>query len=579
MSKNNADKQYVWESTAQNEFTIIEDPRGETLGRGTQIVLHLRDDATEEFLPQDSLKQIIERYSEFVNFPIYLEMERTEEKEEPLDVEEVKAQVAAYNERKAEREKQKEAERQAKEEARAKAEDEGAEIEDVAEEEEKPEEPEKEIKTTHMVKRNVTEWTLMNPLKPIWTRDSKEVTEEEYHKFYKSFTKEKEDPMAYSHFKAEGELEFRSILYIPSKSPVNLLQSADAHIRAIKLFVRRVFISDELVDFIPRYLNFLKGLVDSDDLPLNVSRESLQEGKLLKMIKRKVIRKALDLVESLSQDEKKYAEFLKEFGGNIKLGVIEDRANQKKLLKLLRYPSTATEGDKTTSLEDYVERMKKGQDQIYYLTGPTLDEIKKSPFLERVTARGYEVIFMADPIDEYVVQNVHEFDDKPLQNVAKDGLKLGDDDQKEQDKFMQRFAPLSMFLTMALSSHNLEKVVVSNRLTTSPCAIVAAKYGWSGNMERMMNSQAFQSGEDHMRIFQSLQKKIFEINPRHPIMEKLLDLVEKKQNEEATEAAQILYETTALRSGFMLKDTTSLANLVDKLLRKNLGVDLKAEVG
>ena len=320
----------------------------------------------------------------------------------------------------------------------------------------------------------------MNEHKPIWTRPPKNVTEEEYHEFYKAFSRDSSKPMTYLHFRAEGDVDFRSILYVPEKAPPNLLQSTEAHIKSIKLFVRRVFITDELLDFIPKYLGFLKGLVDSDDLPLNVSRETLQQHRLLKLIRKKVIHKALEMIKLLSKDEEKYEKFLKEFGTNLKLGVIEDTRNRKKLLKLLRFHSSHS--DKLTTMEDYVKRMKKNQPQIYFLTGGSLDEIKKSPFVELAVARGYEVLYLDEPIDEYMVQGLPEYERKPFQNVAKDGLKFGDEDEKSKEKAEElttKFKPLAEYLQSALDKF-IEKVVVSTRLTTSPCAIIASQFGWSG---------------------------------------------------------------------------------------------------
>jgi heat shock protein beta len=418
----------------------------------------------------------------------------------------------------------------------------------------------------------------MNPNKPLWTRPISNITDQEYKDFYKSFSRDSSDPMAHIHFQAEGDVEFRSLLYIPSKAPPNHLNTADAHIRSIKLFVRRVFITDELLDFIPKYLGFLKGLVDSDDLPLNVSRETLQQHRLLKMMRRKVVTKALEMIAKLAEDETKYEEFLKEFSTNMKLGVIEDSKNRKKLIKLLRFRTSFSE--KRTSLDDYLKRMKKGQSQIYLLTGPSLEEIKKSPFVELVIARGYEVLYLDEPIDEYVLQNVHEYEKKSFQNVAKEGLKFGDESEKTKEKveeLTKKFKPLTDYLTNSLNKF-VEKVEISTRLTSSPSAIVASQFGWSGNMERLMNSQALGNNDDPMRSFMATQKKTLEINPRHPLVNSMLAKVEAKETDGVDELAKLLYEITAIRSGYLVKDTMDFANRIERVIRLNLGVDPTAQV-
>lgn len=312
-------------------------------------------------------------------------------------------------------------------------------------------------------------------------------------------------------------------------------------------------------------------------MPLNVSRETLQQHRLLKMIRRKVIRKALDLIKSLSEDEEKYEEFLKQYSTNLKLGVIEDVKNRKKLMKLLRFHSSHE--DKRTSLEDYVSRMKKKQRQIYFLTGNTLEEIKKSPFVELVIARGFEVLYMDEPIDEYVLQSVRDFDRKGFQNVAKDGLKFGDESvevKKKREELNEKFRPLADYLSAILSKW-VGKVDISNRLTTSPCAIVAAQAGWSGNMERLMTSQALGSNEDPTREYMASQKKTFEINPRHPLIESLLEKVQNKEMESVQEVARLLYEVTAIRSGYMVKDSLEFANRIERVIRRNMNVDLDAQ--
>ena len=566
ISKHNDDKQHIWESYADGDFSVVEDPRGDTLGRGTSIVLHVKSDA-ENFLDESRLERIIRKYSEFINFPIYLQMNKTEEVEVPLDEEE----LAAEEER---AQKEREAKKKVKEE-KSETEGEEAEVEDVEDEEPV------EIKKTKKEKRSRLDWTLMNTHKPIWTRDPKNVTESEYASFFKSYFKDNEDPLHSLHFKAEGDVDFKSILFIPGQAPPMLLQNPDNHIKAIKLYVRRVFITDELLEFLPKYLGFLKGIVDSDDLPLNVSRETLQQHRLLRVIKKKIIQKALEMMRRLAEDPVKYDKFLKQYGTSLKVGALEDEKNRKKILRLLRFQTSNSESKKA-SLDDYVSRMKEGQEQIYYMTGASLYEIKHSPFVERVLARGYEVIYADEPIDEYLMQHAREFGKYQFQHVAKEGLKLGDDDltASQLEELTDKFKPLAKYFETVLGS-KIERVNISVRLTESPCALVAAKYGWTGNMEKLMASQSVGANqvEQQMHQYALSQKRTLEINPRHPIIKNLLEKITKEeQDEETDDLVKVLFDTAMLRSGFAVKDMSSFASRIEEILRSNLGIDPDEEV-
>lgn len=437
VSKHNDDKQHIWQSTAESDFTVIEDPRGDTLGRGTKIVLQLKEDA-DEYLKQNELEDIIHRYSQFINFPIYLYTNKSRTVEVPVSGKHSKffsVLTFWFRHHRSEEEKSEKTDG----EGEANDEDDAAKVEEV-EDKEVGSGDEKMLK----VERWTLDWELMNTHKPIWTRDPKKITEKEYHEFFKAaISKDVEDPISYSQyvvvilfqwrnrsnkkyvnsFKAEGDAEFKSILYIPARPPPGFLQNADVDFQSIKLFVKRVFITDELTDFLPKYLGFLKGVVDADDLPLNVSRETLQQHRLLRMIRSKIVRKALELIGKLSEDEEKYDKFLEQYGVAMKLGAMEDKKNRKTILNLLRFNSSSQ--TKRTSFADYIKRMKKQQPQIYYLTGMSMDEIKRSPFVERTVARGYEVLFMDHPIDEYLLAQIQDFDGKFFQNVAKEGERPG----------------------------------------------------------------------------------------------------------------------------------------------------------
>ncbi|KAL7982330.1 hypothetical protein Chor_009928, partial [Crotalus horridus] len=488
-SKHNNDSQQIWESDS-NEFSVIEDPRGNTLGRGTTVTLVLKEEASD-YLELDTVKNLVTKYSQFINFPIYVWSSKTETVEEPLEDEEVKDKDETDDEAAVEEE----------------------------EEEKKPK--------TKPVQKTVWDWELMNDIKPIWQRPSKEVEEDEYKAFYKSFSKETDEPMTYIHFTAEGEVTFKSILFIPSTAPRGLFDEyGSKKSDFIKLYVRRVFITDDFHDMMPKYLNFVKGVVDSDDLPLNVSRETLQQHKLLKVIRKKLVRKTLDMIKKIA--EEKYNDtFWKEFGTNIKLGVIEDHSNRTRLAKLLRFQSSNHESN-TTSLDQYVERMKEKQDKIYFMAGSSRKEAESSPFVERLLKKGYEVIYLTEPVDEYCIQALPEFDNKRFQNVAKEGVKFDESEKSKEahEALEKEYEPLLTWMKDKALKDKIEKAVLSQRLTQSPCALVASQYGWSGNMERIMKAQAYQTGKDIATNYYASQKKIFEINPKHPLIKDMLRRVQ-----------------------------------------------------
>lgn len=542
-SKHNNDTQHIWESDS-NEFFVNDDPRGDTLGRGTTITLVLKEEATD-YLELETIKNLVRKYSQFINFPIYVWSSKTETVEEPLDEEE------------------------------AKEKDEETDEEAAVEEEDEEKKPK-----TKKVEKTVWDWELMNDIKPIWQRPSKEIEEDEYKAFYKSFSKEADDPMAYIHFTAEGEVTFKSILFIPTTAPRGLFDEyGSKKSDFIKLFVRRVFITDDFHDMMPKYLNFVKGVVDSDDLPLNVSRETLQQHKLLKVIRKKLVRKTLDMIKKIAED--KYTDkFWKEFGTNIKLGVIEDHSNRTRLAKLLRFQSSNNKSE-TTSLEQYVERMKEKQDKIYFIAGASRKEVESSPFVERLLKKGYEVLFLIEPVDEYCIQALPEFDGKRFQNVAKEGLKFDENEKSKEarEALEKEYEPLLTWMKEKALKDQIEKAVVSQRLTQSPCALVASQYGWAGNMERIMKAQAYQTGKDISTNYYSGQKKTFEINPRHPLIKEMLQRVKENEDDKTVaDLAVVLFETATLRSGYHLPDTKSYGDRIERMLRLSLKIDLDAQV-
>jgi len=545
-TKNNDDEQYIWESDA-NSYTVVQDPRGNTLKRGTQISLYLKEEAGD-FLEQDTVKTLVKKYSQFINFPIYLYGSKTETVDEPIDEEDEEPKD----------------EDEVKEDEVKEDDEEGAVEEDTEEEEKKPK--------TKKVSKTTWDWDLCNEAKPIWTRKPEEIEEGEYDEFYKSITTDKNGPLTQTHFIAEGEVTFKSLLFIPSSLPSESFNSYGKEQENIKLYVRRVFITDDFKDMMPNYLSFVKGVVDSDDLPLNVSRETLQQHKLLKVIKKKLVRKTLDMIKKISDD--KYADFWKEYSTNVKLGVIEDTANRTRLAKLLRFTSS---NGKLTSLAEYVERMKDKQESIFYIAGGSKEEVEKSPFVERLLKKGYEVLMLTEAVDEYAISALPEFEGKKFQNVAKEGFSIDGDTnaaKERKEALTEKFEPLLKWLgDEALKDHVL-KAEVSERLEDTPCALVTSKFGWTGNMQKIIQSQTHSKTQDMQRDYYLNQKKTMEINPRHPLIKELLRRVEDNPADaSAKEMAVMMFNTATLRSGFTLKDTVNFAEQIEMMMRKTLGVD------
>ena len=581
---NSEDKQWIWESKADGAFAISED-EGEPLGRGVEINIYLKEEA-QEYLEEDKLKELVEKYSEFINFPIYLWNSEEVEEDVPLSDEELAEQAA-----KAEGEEDEEDLEETDEDDESEENDE--------DDDEVEDEDEEELPQTKTVKKTVWDWKTVNDNKAIWLRSSTEVEDDEYTKFYKALSKDDKEPLSYTHFKAEGDVEFKSILFIPEKPPSDLFDNYYNKAAALKLYVRRVFISDEFDELLPKYLSFIKGIVDSDTLPLNVSRETLQQHTSLKTIKKKLVRKALDMIRKLAEEgqdddddeeaavaaddsadeeETKYDKFWKNYGKAIKLGIIEDASNRTRLAKLMRF-YTSKSPTKLVSLEQYVERMKPGQKSIYYLAGESREALEKSPFLEKLLHKDLEVIYFTDPIDEYTMQNLTEFDDFKFSNASKEDLKFGDDTDAAKarlKKVKEEFKDFIKWWKEILPSEDVEAVKISNRLVTTPCSVVTSKYGWSANMERIMKAQAL---SDDGRMAYMRGRKTLEINPGHPIIKTLKDKSEDDADDEDTKrTALIMYETALLESGFMFEEPKGFAGRLFDMVRRDLGVEADAEV-
>merc|ERR1712157_332678 len=544
MGKCNDDPvQHVWESSADASFTVVDDPRGNTLGRGTRVTLHLKEDA-HDYLSEDKLKETAKKYSQFIQFPIYVKVK----KEVDADAEE--------------------------------------DDDDKEDEEEKDDVETKE-----------------------------DVTEEEYNEFYKSISKDYLDPLAYTHFNAEGEIEFKSILFLPKKAPMDMMDNYWTKKSEVKLFVRRVLVADKFDELLPRYLNFVRGMGDSDDLPLNVSREQLQQNKIMKVISKKLMRKVLELMKKLAKEEESgddedeekedeeeqkeeekkeekkdkadeeglWTKFWKEFNKNLKMGCYEDDSNRSKLSKLLRFTTTKAE-DKEISLDKYLDRMQESQESIYYMSGDSIETMKKAPALQIFQKKDLEVLMLSDHLDEPCLQKLADYEGKKFVSIQKADVEL-DETEEEKKRFTKvkdMYKPLTDWWKETLTDLTekgamkeagvkIEKVEISKRLTESPVVVVTSQFGYSAQQERVMKAQAFQNKD---QISMMSGRKTLEINPNHPVIVDMLNKVKAdKEDKSALDTAQVLFQTALIESGYEIADPSALVNRVYRLMSKELGVD------
>ncbi len=487
-----------WESTGDGTYTVEESVK-ET--RGTEITLHLKEEM-KEYLDEWKIRSIVRKYSDYVQYPVVMDVTRTEV---PKGVN-------------------------------------GEEIEGAG-----------------TIEKTVEE--TLNSMKAIWARAKSEVTDEEYEEFYKHVSHDFEKPLKTIHYSAEGVSEFKALLYLPAHKPFDLFMPERK--KGVQLYVRRVFITDSCEQLIPDYLRFVKGVVDSSDLPLNVSREILQEDVQIKRIQKSLVSKIISTLSEMREKEADdYLAFYKEFGQVLKEGVHFDYANREKLQDLLLFESTKTEAGTFTSLKEYVERMPAGQEEIYFITGTSRAALEQSPHLEIFRKKEYEVLFLTDPVDEWVVQGVTEYDGKKLKAVDRgDVIPATEEEKKEQEakreEASKQYGDLLSFVKEKLDAR-VKEVRLSSRLTDSACCLVADEHGLNANMERILRAMNQDVPES---------KRILELNPDHPLMQVMANLFARdKANPRLGDYCDLLYDQALLTEGSPISDPLRFTRLVAELM-------------
>ena len=556
-SKNNDDEQYIWDSSAGGTFTIKKDVLDNNLKRGTKMDLYLKEEHLE-YLETHKIKELIKKHSAFINYPISIQVDKTieeevedteESKQDTEDTEESKQDTEDTEESKQDTEESKEQTEESKQDT-----DEPI-IEDVNDDDDEPKKKMKKITRTEK------EWELCNVQKPIWTRNQCDITSEEYTSFYKSISNDWENELALKHFSVEGQIEFKSLLFVPKRAPQDIF-TKNKKVNNIKLYVRRVFITDDNSDLCPEWLNFVKGIIDSEDLPLNISREILQQNKILKVMKKNIVKKILELFSELAEDNEKYLQFYEQYSKNIKLGIHEDESNRMKISKLLRFASSKSKDD-LISFDTYIENMQENQNNIYYIIGESKEFVEKAPFLEKLVKKNIEVIYMTDPIDEYMMQQLKEYDGKKFVNISKADLKLEEETTEKYEDFCNSIK--------IILGDKIEKVIISNRLVSSPCCLVTSEFGWSANMERIMKAQALSNTSMNAYM---MSKKTLELNSEHIIVKDLINKYYSDKNDITLKnLVNLMYDTSLLASGFTIENPKLFSDRMYNMIKLGLSIE------
>jgi molecular chaperone HtpG len=509
ISKHNDDEQYMWQSTGNGTFDIQLEEKDYQLKRGSILMLHLKEDMNE-YLEDSKITGLIKKHNQFIEFPIFIETQKTREVE--------------------------------------------------LEETEEGKEPQK-------VSETYFEYDQANKDKPLWCRNNKDVTEDEYSEFYKSMTGDYDTYLDVSHFNIEGQVEFKGLLYIPKRSPIDLFDGQTKRKGMIKLYSRKVFITDDCEDLLPEYLKFVKGVIETEDIPLNISRETLQQNKIIKIIGKNIMKKVFEMFNKISEDPDNFRTFYEQYNKSIKMGVHEDSTYRNKLVPLLRFETSNSNGD-LISLDDYIENMKDGQTSIYYITAESVKSISNSPFLEKLRAKNYEVIYMCDPLDEYITQQVRDYKDKKLVCITKENTDIGNNESEneEYEKLKDEFKNVCDYMKSTLSDE-VEKVIVSNKLSDSPCVLSTSEFGWTANMQRILKAQTFNKPEMNYMM----GRKVLEINPNNRIIQKIKNRLDNdRMDSELLDLVTLLYDITLQASGFTVEDPSKFSNKVLKLIDNGL---------
>lgn len=536
----NSDQAYAWESNASGSFSI--EPYTEEFPRGTKVILHMKEDQLE-YLEEYKYQQVIKKHNGYCSFPIMCYVEREEVVKEDENV---------------------------------------TEKEDPSQEEGKVEDvQEEDVKEPKVIKKYIFEQ--FNKQQPIWLRKPEDVQPDEYKSFYKSLTSDYDDHMHYKHFSVDGSVQFKALLYVPKHAPFDMFISRpeDKKRDNIKLYVKKVLIMDETNELLPEYLSFVKGVVDSDDLPLNVSREMLQQNSIMRVIKKNLVKKSIEMMTDLANgtsddDKKKWRTFYDAFHKSIKLGIHEDQKNREKLIELLRFKTSKFNGDEDfSSLKEYVGRMKEGQKNIYFITGENLKAVKTSPFIKKLVKKGYEVLFLTEPIDEYMIQTVNEYDGKELVCCSKDGFEIEttEEDKAAFEELKKEWQPVCDKVKGMLAGKVIDVRMTNHLDDTTPCVLTSDRYGWTANMERLMRAQALNNNQGMMMC-----KRILELNPEHAIVQGIKQSLlsdDKEKEASATKIIELLYETVLIDSGYAIDEPGKYAQKIYRLI--NLGMNGESE--